>query len=278
MCRYRTELSLQQQSPILNTNSNKLDGDINSNKSRITTSANTTRANPSLTINVNNTQYKRGGYESVSTIDQKNLMSTLQPQFNPLKFEEDYKKIKDAFVRVFLCDMITLYGLSHNIYEFFVLKGDLKKDNELIENLLTDMRSKVKETTVSFVDNFLAQNFYELSNGMEAASVVASQLASSTNRLRDSTNHMNKTSSHRDSEVVGLEMMKLLQPVKENNFVNSKLLEFESKNLRGSGGGSTVAVAGQYQSVTKSPFKNKFIQLMPNETSNIHQQLIRHKF
>lgn len=161
-----------------------------------------------------------------------------------------------------------------------VLKDDLKKDNELIENLLTDMRSKVKETTVSFVDNFLAQNFYELSNGMEAASVVANQLASSTNCLRDSTYYMNKTSSssNRDSEVVGLEMMKLLQPVKENNFVNSKLLEFESKNLRGSGGGGGTAVAGQYQSVTKSPFKNKFIKLMPNETSNIHQQLIRHKF
>lgn len=104
MCRYRTELSLQQQSPILNTNGNKLDGDINSNKPTIVTTTNTARANPSLTINVNNTQYKRVGYESVSTIDQKNLMSSLQPQFNPLKFEEDYKKIKDAFVRVLLFD------------------------------------------------------------------------------------------------------------------------------------------------------------------------------
>ena len=102
-------MNLQHASPILNTNTNKLDGDINTNKTKITTS---TRSNPSLTINVNNTQYKRCGYESV---DQKNRMSTLPPQFNPLKFGEDYKKIKDAFVRVFLLDMITLYELGHNI-------------------------------------------------------------------------------------------------------------------------------------------------------------------
>ncbi len=161
-------------------------------------------------------------------------------------------------MHLFLCS-----DQTGNKYGFSFLKDDLKKDNEFIEKLLNDVRSKVKETTVSVVDSFLAQNFYDLSNGVE----VANQLAT----LRDSTNYPNNfndiKSTNRD--IVGLEKIKLLQP-KENNFVNSKLLEFETKMLNNNSSAQFPS------SLAKSPFKNKLIQLMPNDP-NI-QQVIRHKF
>jgi len=67
------------------------DGDFNN---KITT----TRSNSSLTINVTNPHYNRC-FESNNPID-KSSMNPF-PQFNPIKFDEDYKKIKDAFVSVF---------------------------------------------------------------------------------------------------------------------------------------------------------------------------------
>ena len=67
--------------------------------------------------------------------------------------------------------------MTFNLIIYF--KAELKKDNEQIENILTDMRTKVKETTISLVDNYIAQNCFEQNN-------LESNLASIF--LRDATN------------------------------------------------------------------------------------------
>ena len=99
------------------------------------------------------------------------------------------------------------------------------------------MRFKVKETTVSFVDNFLAQNDQ---NSIEMNSSLY---------LGDTINYKEFVSN-----------LETQSDFKENNFVNTKLLEFESKNFNE----NFIKKFGKFAS-----------QVKPN-ADNVH--LIRHKF
>jgi hypothetical protein len=65
--------------------------------------------------------------------------------FNSRLFEKNYSKIKEAFVS----DPILLYfKKAISIYQkLFYFQSDLRKDSLMIENLLNDVRNKVKEAS-----------------------------------------------------------------------------------------------------------------------------------
>lgn len=70
------------------------------------------------------------------------------------------------------------------MYLFLCLKIDLKKDNEYIENLLNDLRTKVKETSITITSSAAASSMH----GLDTSSQIDQQI------LEDS-----RSTSHTDS-------------------------------------------------------------------------------
>jgi len=130
----------------------------------------------------------------------------------------------------------------------------LKRDNQFIEDILTEIRNKVKETTVSFVDNFLAQTNYDQNYQLSDSSL--------TNYLKDSTNNYLDISDNDNNNIENENFNEAsLLNCKKNSFVNSKQMKFEKLILNGK--------------FLTDPNKNKFsTQLKPSDPV----KMIRHKF
>jgi hypothetical protein len=123
--------------------------DSTSSNSNLTALKERSKSLSNLKLRQQSEQLNGGNRQYSIDLQQKVLSRANSFLFNAISFEKNYSKIKEAFVSELNFSFEILVQLNEKLF----FQSDLREDSLIIENLLNDVRSKVKEAS-----NFLILN------------------------------------------------------------------------------------------------------------------------